>query len=79
VSKTIGWDRRLAVSGSGKNLVGHAGAALLRACADRTGLTAAFSAVMPSSLAADWWDRGVTLIGTAVAIVLGAACMSDVE
>lgn len=34
---------------------------------------------MPSSTAADWWDRGVTLAGTAVAIVLGAACMSDVE
>jgi hypothetical protein len=79
VSKTIGWDRRLAVSGNGKNLVGHAGAVLLRACADRTGLTAALSAVMPSSTAADWWDRGVTLVGTAVAIVLGAACMSDVE
>jgi hypothetical protein len=67
------------VSGSGKNLVGHAGAVLLRACADRTGLTGALSGVMPSSTAVDWWDRGVTLVGTAVAIVLGAVNMSDVE
>lgn len=79
MSKTIGWDRRLAVSGNGKNLVGHAGAVLLRACADRTGLTQALSSVMPSSTAADWWDRGVALVGTAVAIVLGAVNMSDVE
>jgi hypothetical protein len=79
VLKTIGWDRRLAVSGSGKNLVGHAGAVLLRACADRTGLTGALSEVMPSSSAAGWWDRGVTMVGTAVAIVLGAVNMSDVE
>jgi hypothetical protein len=67
------------VSAGGKNLVGHAGAVLLRACADRTGLTGALSQVMPSSAAADWWDRGVMLVSTAVAIVLGAACMSDVE
>jgi Transposase DDE domain group 1 len=79
VSKTIGWDRRLSVSGDGRGLVGHAGAVLLRACADRTGLTGALSAVMPSSGATGWWDRGVTLVGTAVAIVLGATCMSDVE
>jgi hypothetical protein len=79
VSKTIGWDRRLTVSAGGKNLVGHAGAVLVRACADRTGLTGALSAVMPSSDACDWWDRGVTLVATAVAIVLGAVNMSDVE
>jgi hypothetical protein len=79
VSKTIGWDRRLVVSADGRGLVGHAGAVLVRVCADRTGLTAALSAVMPSSQAADWWDRGVTLIHTAVAIVLGAVNMSDVE
>lgn len=79
MTKTIGWDRRLSVSGDGRGLVGHAGAVLLRTCADKTGLTCALSAVMPSSQAAGWWDRGVTMVGTAVAIVLGAACMSDVE
>lgn len=77
--KTIGWDRRLSVSAGGRGMVGHAGAVLLRVCADKTGLTSALSAVMPGSEAADWWDRGVTLVGTAVAIVLGATCMSDVE
>ena len=55
-----------------RGLVGHAGAVLLRACADKTGLTSALSAVMPSSEATDWWDRGISLVGTAVAIVLGA-------
>lgn len=79
MSKTIGWDRRLIISGSGKNLIGHAGAVLLRACADRTGLTRALSAVMPSSTSPDWWDRGVALIGTAIGIVLGAVNISDVE
>lgn len=79
MSKSSGWDRRLSVSGDGRGLVGHAGAVLLRACADKTGLTCALSAVMPSSEASDWWDRGVALVGTAVAIVLGAVNMSDVE
>lgn len=79
MSKTIGWDRRLAVSAMGKNLVGHAGAVLLRACADRSGLTGALSQIMPSSAAAGWWDRGVVLIGTAIGIVLGAVNLSDVE
>ncbi|MEO3825429.1 IS1380 family transposase [Actinomadura sp. B10D3] len=79
MSKTIGWDRRLRVAATGKNQVGQAGAVLLRACADRTGLTAALSQVMPSSTAAGWWDRGVTLASTAVAIVLGAVNLSDCE
>jgi hypothetical protein len=51
---------------------------LLWECADKTGLTSALSAVMACSPAAGWWDRGVTLVGTAVAIVLGAVNMSDV-
>jgi Transposase DDE domain group 1 len=79
VTKTIGWDQRLSVSVNGRGLVGHAGAVLLRKCADKTGLTLALSTVMPSSQAPDWWDRGVTLVGTAVAIVLGAVNLSDVE
>jgi hypothetical protein len=69
----------LSVSAGGRGLVGHAGAVLLRECADKTGLTSALSAVLPSGQAAGWWDRGITLVGTAVAIVLGAVNMSDVE
>src|SRR5258708_11617005 len=34
---------------------------------------------MPSSVAADWWDRGVVVVQTAIAIVLGAVNLSDVE
>ncbi|GGK75653.1 hypothetical protein GCM10010094_40940 [Streptomyces flaveus] len=32
-----GWDRRLSVVADAKRLIGHAGAVLLRRCADRTG------------------------------------------
>ena len=39
VSKSSGWDQRLQVASGGRGLVGHAGAILLRRCADRTGLT----------------------------------------
>ncbi|WP_127355774.1 hypothetical protein [Actinacidiphila soli] len=39
----IGRDRRQAVQADGKGAIGHAGAALLRQCADRTGLTEALA------------------------------------
>jgi hypothetical protein len=42
-------------------------------------LSGRLGAPQPSSGSPDWWDRGVTLVGTAVAIVLGAVNMSDVE
>jgi hypothetical protein len=43
-----------------RGLVDHTGAVLLRVCADWTGLTSALSVAMPSSPAADWWDRAGT-------------------
>jgi hypothetical protein len=63
----------------GKRLVGHAGAVLLRRCADRTGLTQALAKVLPSSTAAGWRDRAGVLVQLAVAIVLGAANLSEAE
>lgn len=60
-------------------LVGHAGAVLLRRCADRTGLTAGLGAVFPAGRGPGWWDRGVVLVDLAVSIVLGAVCMSDID
>jgi len=67
------------VSASAKNPVGHAEAALLRACADRTGLTAALPQAMPSSTTAGRRDRGITPVGTAIGIVLGAANPADAK
>ncbi|WP_461068800.1 hypothetical protein [Streptomyces pseudoechinosporeus] len=63
----------------GKRLIGHAGAVLLRRCADRTGLTDALSGVLPSSTAADWRERAGVLVHLAIAVVLGAANFSEAE
>jgi hypothetical protein len=79
VSKRSEWDQRLSVGTGGKNLVGHAGAVLLRRCADRVGLTRALSMVFPTGKGPDWWDRGTVLVSVAVSIVLGATSMSDIN
>ncbi|MGW0735581.1 transposase [Streptomyces sp. NPDC002851] len=63
----------------GKRLIGHAGAVLLRRCADRTGPTDALSGVLPSSTAAGWRDRAGVLVHLAIAVVLGAANFSEAE
>ncbi|MEU2427455.1 transposase [Streptomyces sp. NPDC013157] len=73
------WDRRLSVVADGKRLVGHAGAVLLRRCADRTGLTQALAKVLPSSTVAGWRERAGVLVQLAVAIVFGAANLSEAE
>jgi hypothetical protein len=78
VSKSNGWDQRLVVASGGKGLVGHAGAVLLRRCADRTGLTGGLNKVLPRGKGPGWWDRGTVLVCLAVAIVLGATSMSDI-
>ncbi|MEN3305358.1 MAG: hypothetical protein V7603_1560 [Micromonosporaceae bacterium] len=79
MSKRTGWHEKLSVSTCGKGLVGHAGAVLLRRCADRVGLTAALGAVFPTGKGPGWWDRGVVLVDLAVAITLGAVCLSDID
>ncbi|MGW4789930.1 IS1380 family transposase [Streptomyces sp. NPDC004230] len=67
------------ISADGKRLVGHAGAVLLRQCADRTGLTGTLAKVLPSSAVAGWRDRAGVLVHLAAAIVLGAANLSEAE
>jgi Transposase DDE domain. len=52
---------------------------LLRRCADRTGLTGALARVLPSSTVASWRDRAGVLVHLAIAIVLGAANLSEAE
>ncbi|WP_406136023.1 alpha/beta fold hydrolase [Streptomyces sp. NBC_01089] len=63
----------------GKRLVGHAGAVLLRRCADRMGLTGALAGVLPSSAAAGRRERAGVLVHLAIAIALGAANLSEAE
>lgn len=70
--------RRAEVSVDGKNLISHAGTALLSELADRTGLTRAMSEAM-GSCGISWHthDPGVVLTHLAVAIADGADCLSD--
>jgi hypothetical protein len=71
--------RRAKVIPDGKNLVSHAGAALLAELADRTGLTEAMSGAM-SDCGISWHthDPGVVLTHLAVAIADGADCLADI-
>ena len=70
--------RRADVSVDGRNLISHAGTALLSELADRTGLTLAMSEAM-GSCGISWHthDPGVVLTHLAVAIADGADCLSD--
>jgi hypothetical protein len=67
------------VVGDGRGLVGHAGAVLLRACADRTGLTGALSAALARRGVPPGRERGLVLVQLAVALALGATGMSDIR
>ncbi|MBB5489783.1 IS1380 family transposase [Nocardiopsis metallicus] len=73
------WDHRLSVTANSTNLVGHAGAVLLRQLADRTGLTRALATALPTSTANGWRDRATTLVHLVIAIVLGARNLSEAE
>jgi hypothetical protein len=73
-----GWDHALKVTATGKGLVGHAGAILLRKAADVTGLTSLLSGALEETDRSPLLDRGTILVLTAAAIALGATSMSDV-
>ena len=70
--------RPMRVTSDGKNLVSHAGTALLAELADRSGLTDAMSVAM-SECGISWHthDPGVVLTHLAVAIADGADCLAD--
>jgi hypothetical protein len=54
----------LQVASGGKGLVGHAGAVLLRRCADRTGLTGALNKALPRGKGPGWGSgHGSDLFG----------------
>jgi hypothetical protein len=74
----MGGSRRLSVVADGRGLVGHAGAVVLRQCADQTGLTSAFCGALRRRGFVPGWDRGVVRVHLAAAIVLGATSLSDI-
>ena len=71
-----GWSSGLEVSGGGAGVVSHAGLALLRHLADKTGLTGGLSAALatPRILV---HDRGRVVADLACAIADGARGISD--
>ena len=70
--------RSMRVTTDGKNLVSHAGTALLSELADRSGLTEAMSVAM-AGCGINWHthDPGVVLSHVAVAIADGADCLAN--
>lgn len=79
MSDTTAWDSRLSVEPTAKNLIGHAGAVLLRRLADRVGLTFALTKALPTGNGNRWRDRTGVLTEATIAIALGARNLSDVE
>ena len=73
-----GWDHALKVTADGAGLVGHGGGVLLRKLADQCGLTAGLGAAMAQERTSPKISRGLVVVSTAIAVALGAACMSDI-
>src|SRR5215831_4746598 len=73
---TTGWLKGLQVTADGTGIVSHAGAALVRALADNTGLTAGLSQALASNRLLVH-DRGRVLADLACAIAGGGEVISD--
>lgn len=71
------WSRGLDVTAGGQGIVSHAGVVLLRALADRTGLTGGLSGALARRGFMPVHDRGRVLADLAVAIADGATVISD--
>ncbi len=76
MSNVTGWSRGLEVSGGGTGVVSHAGLALLRHLADKTGLTGGLARALASARLLVH-DRGRVLADLACAIADGARVISD--
>jgi len=71
------WSKSLDVTAGGQGIVSHAGVVLLRALADRTGLTSGLSKALARRRFIPLHDRGRVLADLAVAIADGATVISD--
>jgi len=71
-----GWSRGLEVTADGEGIVSHAGLALLRGLADKTGLTGGLSRALASARVLVH-DRGRVAADLACAIADGARAISD--
>lgn len=72
-----GWSRDLSVNIGGRNVINHAGTAVLRLLAERTGLTGGLSRALARRGFVPVHDRGRVLADTAVLIADGGRVMSD--
>jgi hypothetical protein len=72
-----GWSKDLMVEVAGHGVVSHAGSAVLRLLADRSGLTAALSKALRRRGFSPVHDRGRVLVDTAVMIADGGRVLSD--
>ena len=71
------WSKDLTVEVSGHGVVSHAGSAVLRLLADRTGLTGALSGAVRRRGFSPVHDRGRVLVDAAVCIADGGRVLSD--
>ena len=72
-----GWSRNLSVEVGGRGVINHAGAAVLRLLADRTGLTMGLSRVLARRGFIPVHDRGRVLADAAVLIANGGRVLAD--
>jgi hypothetical protein len=77
VRELTSWSKDLTVEIAGRDVVNHAGAAVLRLIADRTGLTSGLSQAMTRREFTPVHDRGRVLADTADLIADGGRVMSD--
>ena len=71
------WSKSLDVTAGGQGIVSHAGVVLLRALADRTGLTGGLARALARRGFTPVHDRGRVLADLAIAIADGATVISD--
>lgn len=79
MSDSTPWDRRLSLTSTAKNLIGHTGTVLLRRLADRVALTPALAKALPTGQGNRWRERPDVLIDLTIAIALEGRNLSDTE
>ncbi len=73
------WSKGLTVTGNGKNVIAHAGAAALRLVADRSGLTQALSDTLYRDDFTPDHDRGRVLVDAAVMMADGGNTVRGID